>query len=231
MSRFEDVAGLAFAAQCRPSADVGGDFYLVLPLSDGRVAIAIADVSGHGAKAAVATATSRALIHTALREISPEEGPSIILARVSSWLQDQLDTEQFVTMWLGFWDLGTEELVYSSCAHHPAVLSRSPGELTYLPQETGLPVGISGIDPDPPPQHVINLEVGDRVMLYTDGWVESPSATGEILEGDRFLEFLADAEGQPLDQLTLFLFTQFEHFVANTCISDDVTFVAFDRLQ
>ncbi|MCC5877697.1 MAG: SpoIIE family protein phosphatase [Candidatus Sumerlaeia bacterium] len=230
-SRFEATAGLAFTAQCRPSADVGGDFYLVLPLQDGRVAIAIADVSGHGAKAAVATATSRALIYTALREIKPEEGPSIILSRVSSWLQDQLDVEQFVTVWLGFWDPGTEELVYASCAHHPAVLARPSCELCYLPQDTGLPVGISGVIPDPPPQQSTKLEVGDRIMLYTDGWVESPSTAGETLDGKRFLEFVADAEGQPLEQLTLFLFTQFEHFVANTSISDDVTFLAFDRVE
>lgn len=230
-ARFEPASGLAFAAQCRPSSDVGGDFYLVHPLADGRVAIAIADVSGHGAKAAVATATSRALIQTALSEAKPSVGPAQILCRVSTWLQEQLDIEQFVTVWLAIWEPQNSTLIYSSAAHHPAVLAKPTGELRYLPQETGLPVGIAGVDAVKPPEQRLKMSVGDRVMLYTDGWVETQSQNGESLEGDHFLAFLAEAEGQPLDQLCLFLFTQFEHFAANTSISDDVTFIAFERVS
>ena len=227
--RYEPAANLAFAAQCRPSADVGGDFYLVMPLVDGRVAILIADVSGHGAKAAVATATSRALLHTALLEIQPDHGPAHILKKVSHWLQDQIDDEQFVTIWMAIWDPTTNILTHSSCAHHPAIIWRKGEQPVFLEQDTALPVGLSGVPPTLPSERQITMGVGDRIFVYTDGWVETASRDGKLLEGPDFLEFIAESEGQPLDQLPLFLFTQFEHFAANTSISDDVTLLAFER--
>lgn len=228
-SRFEPAGGLHFAAQCRPSADVGGDFYLACPLDDGRVAILIADVSGHGAKAAVATATSRALLQTALREMQPCDGPGIILQRVSRWLEDQLDVEQFVTAWLGIWDPPVSTLTYASCAHHPAVIRRADGVYSYLPQDPSLPVGLSGVEAGRPAEQQCPLAIGERIVLYTDGWVETPAADGRYLEEDAFLDFLAESEGQPLDQISLFLFTNFERFAANTRISDDVTLLVFER--
>lgn len=227
-SRFDPAGGLHFAAQCRPSADVGGDFYQVFPLHDGRVAVLIADVSGHGARAAVATATSRALIQTALREMSPAEGPATILQRVSSWLEDQLDDEQFVTIWLGIWHPATSLLTYASCAHHPAVHRSAGGSYAFLPQQPSLPVGITGVQLQTPREQQIHLTPGERIILYTDGWVETPAADGRLLEGDAFLQFLSESEDQPLDQIALFLFTNFERFAANTCISDDVTLLVFE---
>lgn len=228
-TRFDPIAGLEFAAYCRPSADIGGDFYYAAPLPDGRAVICMADVSGHGAKAAVATATSRALLCAALMEMSPGDGPARLLYRISVWLQDQLDVEQFVTMWLGVWDSSTGTLSYSSCAHPAAVLARPGQHPLFLPQETALPVGLSGVEPNPPPEQYLQLLPGDRVIVYTDGWVETPSVDGRFLEGDALLGLIEESDGQPLAQIPIFLCTAFEHHVANTRIADDVTLLVFER--
>lgn len=229
---FPPAGGLKFSAQCRPAADVGGDFYFVETMADGRTAICIADVSGHGAIAAVATATSRALLLTALQEMRPGDEPGDVLSRTSRWLRGQLGDEQFVTAWLGFWDAKKKELRYASAAHPPAVLIRKESEPEFLPQTISLPVGlVIGDDNEKIVSHGVDLREGDRVIIYTDGWTETPSRTGEHLDGERFLDFLLCAEGQTVAKVPVILLLEFERHVANARVRDDVTLLVFDRVE
>ncbi|MCB2156756.1 SpoIIE family protein phosphatase [bacterium] len=230
--RFPMMGGLEFAAHCRPCADVGGDFYDVINLPDGRIAVAMADVSGHGASAAVAMATARALLRAALADAFGDTGPAEILMMLSRWMQGQLEIEQFVTMWLGVWDPASEELQYASAAHPPAVIwNNEDRDPTYLRVSSTTPLGLTGVEPLPAEEGSVSLEIGDRVFLYTDGWNESPSVSGKFLEGDAFLELLANSEGQPASQVPLMLFTEFERHAANSRIRDDISLLVFDRLH
>ena len=230
--RFPMTGGLEIAAHCRPCADVGGDFYDVTDLSDGRVAITMADVSGHGASAAVAMATARALLRAALADAFEDTGPAQMLMMLSRWMQGQLEVEQFVTMWLGIWDPATEELRYASAAHPSAVVwNHASPDPEYLRVSATTPLGLTGIEPLPAEEGSLAVEIGDRIFLYTDGWTESPSAIGKFLEGEAFLDFLANSEGQRVAQVPLMLFTEFERHLANSRIRDDVSLLVFDRVH
>lgn len=227
---FDLMGGLEIAAHCRPCHDMGGDLYSADQLPDGRVAICIADVSGHGAQAAVAMATTRALFRVALAEIQRDTGPADVLFRVATLFKDLLTTEQFVTAWFGLYDPTTEELRYASAAHPPAVLWEASGEPKFLSIDPGLPLGLAGIDPLRPEEKAIDLELADRIFLYTDGWTESPSSTGKLLAGEAFLDFLANSYGQPVAMAPAVLFMEFERHAANSRISDDVSLMVFDRV-
>ncbi|MEQ8818639.1 MAG: PP2C family protein-serine/threonine phosphatase [Sumerlaeia bacterium] len=231
-NRFPILGGLGFAANCRPCADVGGDFYDVFELRDGRVAFCMADVSGHGAMAAISMATTRALLRTALIEAEPVDQPSDVLARLSYWFGPQLDDEQFVTMWLGIYDPPTCLLSYASAAHPSAILWRKEkDDPEYIPVEPTVPLGISGIVPPPAEDGMLKLKPGDRVLLYTDGWTETPSRTGEVLDGERFLEFFANTQGQMLAHVPLMMFMDFERHAVGTRIRDDLSLLVMDRVQ
>ncbi len=222
--------GIAVSATCRPCADVGGDFYDFYPTADGRAAICMADVAGHGAAAAMLMAVSRALLRTAVSEEGPTGGgPSAILLRCAAWLQLQVEAEQFLTAWLGIWDPSTSTLRYASAAHPPAILWRQGGEPEFLPCDNGLPLGLTGIPPMAGSEGEVRLEPGDRVFLYTDAWTESESANGKALEGAEFLDFIANSLGQPLNSVTTMLFQEFERFTANTRIRDDVSLMVLER--
>lgn len=227
---FDILGGLEVAAHCRPCHDMGGDFYAAEELPDGRIAICIADVAGHGAQAAVAMATTRALLRVAFHEIQDHQGPSDVLLRLAVLFRDLLTVEQFVTMWLGIYSPERGELRFASAAHPPAVLWPASGEPQFLEIEPALPLGIAGIEPRRGPERSIDFDLGDRVFLYTDGWNESPSSTGETLSGERFLDFLANAYGQPVSMVPAVLFMEFERHAANSRISDDVTLLVFDRV-
>lgn len=228
-ARFPVLAGLEIAARCRPSTDIGGDFYDAIELADGRVAITIADVSGHGPIAAVTMGITRSLLRVALLEVKPEEGPSAVLLRLAQWTGMLLEDDQFATMWLGIWDPATEKLTFARAAHPQAVLWRADGNPEFLMTAGTIPVGLAGIDPIPAPEDEVELGLGDRVFLYTDGWNETPASDGSVLEGQRFLEFLDNAYGAPIDQVPSILFMEFERHAANARIRDDVSLVVFGR--
>lgn len=223
--------GLHAAATCRPCADVGGDFYDVYPTRDGRLAVLMADVAGHGARAAMMMAASRALLRTALAEAPEGAGPAEILFTTARFLQYEVEPEQFLTAWLGIWDPRAGTLRCASAAHPPAVLWRRGGRPEFFRCEVGLPLGLTGIPPVLGGETALQLDKGDRIFLYTDGWTESESASGATLEGQDFLEFLENATEQPLGYVPTILFHEFERHTANSRIRDDVSLLVFERVE
>lgn len=228
---FPSAGGLRFGCQCRPCHHFGGDIYDVVPLVDGRVAVCMADVAGHGAQAMVAMATARSLLRAALQETTAGIDAADVLLKLSHWFQNQLESDQFVTMWLGIWTPGDEMLRFASAAHPPAVLWRKGSDLEYIETQFGFPLGMAGIEPEEYVQSEFHLGVGDRVFLYTDGWNESPSRAGELLEDERFLDFLGNTFGLPVEQVCAALFMLLERHAANSRIRDDVSLLVFDRAE
>ncbi len=228
-ARYEPMGGLEIVARCNPSADVGGDFYFSRELKDGRVLFCISDVSGHGAMAATTTSIAHALLSTALIEMKDREGPAAVIDRLNRWLTNEIGQEQFLTLWMGIFSPDDETLTYCSCAHPPAVLLKPGEKPSYLVQETGLPVGLSGVDVTIPKEQTIEFELGDRLILYTDGWTESPSYEGRLLSGDELLRFFGESEMQPIKQVIDILFMEFERHAANSVIRDDMTILIADR--
>lgn len=230
-SRYPVMGGLAISGHCRPCADLGGDFYDATTLPDGRVALCMADVSGHGAVAAILMATSRALLRAALMETKPGEGPAHAMFRLANWLGSEFLPTEFVTMWLGIYDPETEILRFANSAHPHAVIWRhGVYDPEFLPSENTFPLGLAGIEPEMPIEGEIAFHPGDRLFLYTDGWIESESSEGRFLDGPEFIEFLANTAGQPNDHAATLLFTEFDRFLANSRIRDDVSILIVDRL-
>jgi serine phosphatase RsbU (regulator of sigma subunit) len=230
-SQYPLMGNLAISGHCRPCADLGGDFYDATELPDGRIALCMADVSGHGAVAAILMASSRALLRAALYESSPTDGPGLIMQRLSRWLASELLASEFLTMWLGLYDPATGVLRYASAAHPQAVLWQTGApDPHFLDAQNTFPLGLAGLPPEVAREEQVVLEVGDRLFLYTDGWTESPSASGTLLEGDDLLNLFANSAGQSTDHTPIMLFTELERHLADSRIRDDVSLLVVDRL-
>ena len=117
---FPHAPGYAFAAYNEPAREVGGDFYDVIDLGDGRIGLVIADVSDKGMAAALYMALSRSLIRAeAMREASPRAA----LANVNRSLLDLGEQGMFVTVFYGVLDPPSGELTYARAGHdRPALL-------------------------------------------------------------------------------------------------------------
>lgn len=173
------VPGYSIAADSIASNHVGGDYYDVIPLGDGRVALAIADVSGKGAAAALLMSALQATLHTLLRRPFPVEE---VVAALNEQTCRRMPADKFITFFLAFLEPATGELTYCCAGHDPPLIidrSGDAGELT----SGGLVLGVA-----PKAEYAFGrstLEAGDLLVLYTDGVTE----TMERTVGDEVREF------------------------------------------
>ena len=167
----------------QPARNVGGDFFDVIGLSDGRVGLAIADVSGKGVPAALFMMSSRTLLKGAAMRA---DGPGEALAEVNDVLNEDNDACMFVTMIYAVYDPATGDLTYADGGHDPPLVVRANGTTTQLPVTDGLALGVMpGFDYY---QHSHQLAPGDTVVLYTDGVTEAINSEEEQLGLHRLRE-------------------------------------------
>ena len=157
-----ELPGFRIEAQCVPVGAVGGDWYDYIPLSDGRVAIVLADVSGKGMPAALLMSATRGIV----RSLAPlASGPGEVLARVNQMLLSDFATGQYVTMIYGVLDPAARTLVFSS-AGHPWPLLCHGTDVRPLHTDAGMPLGLL---PCEFTEHTVKLCCDFRLLFYTDG--------------------------------------------------------------
>ncbi len=175
-------------ASMTPARDVGGDFFDLVRLADGRVAVGVGDVCGKGVPAALFMGITRTLIRINLRE-SPDLPGAILKA--NAYLANNNAAEFFATLLYATFDPRSGEIEYASCGHLPALLRRAGGSVETLPAG-GLPVGL--FDNLKVTVRRETLRKGDLFFVYTDGVTEA-SDVNEIEYGEeRLLALLAQEE-------------------------------------
>jgi GAF domain-containing protein/anti-sigma regulatory factor (Ser/Thr protein kinase) len=168
-------------------ADVGGDWYDLVAVGDGRFGGGVGDVGGKG----VLAASQMGQLRTALRAHTLEGlAPATVLERLDALVK--AGTEIFATVVAFDVDLATGVCRYSSAGHPPPVLVRADGTAVVLAKAGSLPLGVA-----PAPRYaeaVIEVRADDTLFLYTDGLVERP---GQSLDDglDRLLSSLAAHAG------------------------------------
>jgi serine phosphatase RsbU (regulator of sigma subunit) len=175
------TAVIDVAAINSPASHISGDFYNWFELTDGRLAIAIGDVTGHGMSAAFLMATTQLLVRTTLTRM-PD--PGACLAEVNRYLCVQAFNGQFVTMLVAVLD-PAERKLHVATAGHPSPLLVTDGRTYHpLPIEPQLVLGVDADAEYVTESH--DLPPGAGLLLYTDGVVECPAGIGTAHVGQRF---------------------------------------------
>jgi len=164
-----DVPGLRFSAKYLPAGSgvrIGGDWYDVLQLENGRLALVIGDVVGRGVLAASVMAEIRTALRAYLTEgHAPGQAMSLLNDLLVSMGRQRSATAALLEL-----DLESGELEAVSAGHLPALLVTPDGRADYLEQMQGLPLGVSAGQ-----EYVAqaySFPVGSALLLYTDGLVE-----------------------------------------------------------
>ncbi len=164
------IDGVDIAMEYHPGTvgtEVGGDLYDVIPLSEGRVGVAIGDVMGRGLRAAAVMGQLRA----ALRAYALEGwGPAALLSRLDR-VVDSLPGLQMATCLYVVYDPASNRATVSNAGHLPPLLVLTDEEPDYLVLDPGLPLGVGdGVDFS---EATLTLPPGSSIVLFTDGLVES----------------------------------------------------------
>src|SRR5215472_798586 len=136
--RLPMVPGLDYSGQCRPAREVGGDYYDFLELPNGRLGIAIGDVSGKGVGAALMMAS----LEASLRALAPVvQAPAELMERVNNLVRQASAANRYATLFYAEYQPATRCLTYVNAGHNPPVVLRDcGGACQVLRLETGGPV-------------------------------------------------------------------------------------------
>jgi len=215
------VPGWGFAHAYRTANEVGGDYFDLRPLADGRLAVVIGDASGHGMAAGLLMALAHASLHTAL-DLDP--APERVAALLNRALCRAGDRRAFMSLFYGLLEPSTGRFDYV-CAGHPfPLLRRAWGAVEELGCG-GLPLGMR-TDLRVAPQRT-DLGPGDLLLLYTDGLPEGVDAEDRAFGFGRLRAELGP--GGPPAALRDRLLGALDHHRAGRSLRDDVSLVVVHR--
>jgi serine phosphatase RsbU (regulator of sigma subunit) len=213
-----EVPGLELAGVCRPAIGVGGDYFDFLMVDETRTGLVIADVSGRGIPAALLMAGLQASVRSLTR---PNVRPGELNGHVNEILFRSSSAARYATMFLGFFDAATRQLVYSNAGHHPPLLLGANG--AQLLKAGGLPIGLFS-EATFEEGHQ-SLASGDLLMLFTDGVIEQPNDAGEEYGEVRLTGLLREHRERALSEIVDRVLGDLEQWSQGTEAHDDVTLV------
>ncbi|MHB0913667.1 MAG: SpoIIE family protein phosphatase [Armatimonadota bacterium] len=168
------VPGFEVGARYNPAHQVGGDYYDVIRISDRKYGMVVADVSGRGVSAAAHIAVCK---HS-LRALVPHiDSPSVLLGELNNLIYDHTDKEAFISMFYAVVDTEENTILNSSAGHEPGLLVRSTDHQVEEISTDGILLGV--IPNATFAEKLASIEVGDMLMLFTDGLVEALSANSD----------------------------------------------------
>lgn len=215
----KDVPGLQVALRYVAAEQASGDTYDLVPLKDGRFAVMIGDVTGHGVGAALLTHAVQAALRSYLELI---DDVATIVTRINQRLVAGVETGNFMSLLLVIVDTKARSLQYVNAGHPGLVLCQASG--TTVLEKTGMVLGVVG-DQVYRESPTIPLAPGDLLFLYTDGVDEAMSPERVVFGGERLQAVLARARSAPADEAVRVIEKALQEHVQGGHFEDDYTMI------
>ncbi|HKO45306.1 MAG TPA: PP2C family protein-serine/threonine phosphatase [Pyrinomonadaceae bacterium] len=211
----------------QPAAQTGGDYFDWHTLPDGRIAISLADATGHGLGPALLSTSCRAYSRASLLAGADKNG---LLDRLNRLLAADLAANRFITFAVVFLDPANSQIKVMSAGHGPILLYRHKTGRIENFEAQGIPLGmISGV----PYSHATEafLEAGDMMVLITDGVYEWENRDEEQFGFHRLENAIRQARDASAEEVIATLRTSVEKFCGGTEQKDDLTAVVIKRIN
>ncbi len=221
------VPGFELYGWSRPAQQVGGDYYDLIVLGDGRCGLVVGDVSGKGMPAALMVST----VHSALRLLLDRltVGAELI-ERLNRHISETSAPNKFITFFLaelvGVRAGEPSEMRFLNAGHNPALLVSPAGEMRRL-ETCGLPLGLL---PDSTyDAGSVAIGPGDLLCVYSDGITEAVSPEDEQFGMKRLREVLVSCREEPLETIVATIDRATAEFAGGMPQADDQTLVLVRR--
>lgn len=214
------VAGTDVAGVSIPSRVVGGDLFYFLPFEEGRLGLAIGDVSGKSVPAALLMSNVIAVLRAEAQiGVAVDES----LSRINRLIAEQIEPNRFVTLFYGVVDRTSDLVRYACAGHNPPLLLHADRSVTWL-TEGGTPLGV--VADTRYRTATTRFAAGDVLVLYTDGVTEAESAATEELFGEpRLVEAVTAARDGSAAEILEAVLASLSAFSGGRPPSDDRTLV------
>lgn len=220
-----ELPGYDIAGWSQPADETGGDYYDWQALPDGRLAISLADVTGHGIAPALVTAACRAYSRASF----PSAGElRNLMNRVNTLLSEDLPANRFVTFVVGVLDPKAGRVELLSAGHGPILVYKASEDKLYDFPAQGVPFGITSAF-DYGAALELQLLPGDFVMLLTDGFFEWAGPGDEQFGLERLKATVRAAQALPSQELIARLYSEVRDFARGISQQDDLTAVVLKR--
>ncbi len=208
----------------QPAREVGGDFYDFHQFQDGRLGLALGDVTGKGIPAALVMTAARTMLRTAAQE---HAAPGAVFARVNDLLCADIPTSMFVTCFYALLELDTGRLRFANAGQDLPYLRHADGSVCEL-RATGMPLGLMpGMRYE---EGETTLAPGDSLLFFSDGLVEAHDPQREMFGLPRLARLVSQSTGD--STLIAALLRELAAFTGPGCPQeDDVTLVVLQRMR
>ena len=213
-----ELQGISF-----PCYEIGGDYYDFIEREDGRLVIALGDVSGKGTAAALLMSSLHAAVHA---QAGSHDSLVSTISAVNRYLADNIPANRFVTLFYAELDPVSGALSFLNAGHNPPLIVHSAGTVEQL-ASGGLPLGIKR-DADYREGRT-QLQPGDVLVVYSDGVTEAVSPTGEEFGATRLYEVVSRNIEASAAGIRDRIESSLTKFAQGTSAADDITLVIVKR--
>ncbi|HYN25461.1 MAG TPA: SpoIIE family protein phosphatase [Pyrinomonadaceae bacterium] len=213
-----ELQGISF-----PCYEIGGDYYDFIEREDGRLVIALGDVSGKGTAAALLMSSLHASVHA---QTGSHDTLSETISAVNRYLADNIPANRFVTLFYAELDPASGALSFLNAGHNPPLIVHAAGTVEQL-ASGGLPLGIKRNAEYR--EGRTQMQMGDILVIYSDGVTEAASPSGEEFGATRLYEVVSrniDASAAGVRDRIESALTKFSQ---GTQAADDITLVIVKR--
>src|SRR5687767_5658473 len=217
------IPGYEFQGISFPCYEIGGDYYDFIQRDDGRLVIALGDVSGKGTAAALLMSSLHAAIHA---QTGSHDTIVETISAVNKYLAENIPPNRFVTLFYAELDPESGAVSFLNAGHNPPLIVHAAGTVEQL-ASGGLPLGIRA-DADYREGRT-HMQMGDVLVIYSDGVTEAASPNGEEFGPTRLYEVVSrnvDASAAGIRDRIESALTK---FAQGTSAADDITLVIVKR--
>jgi sigma-B regulation protein RsbU (phosphoserine phosphatase) len=218
------LKGFDIAGVCVPALEVGGDYFDFIRLKDGRLGLAIADVSGKGVPAAIYMTLTKGILQS---HAESDLSPKAVLSKVNSLMYRTIEKSWYVSMFYAVLDPETKKLIFSRAGHNPAIVLNKDKSKPQILQPAGIGLGLEmgEIFTRTLVEGELQLEPGNTLIFYTDGFTEAMNDGGEEYGEERFLQFLKANDSGSANDLLKNALKEINKFSDGAAQHDDMTMV------